>query len=222
MNVNRSAYDKWGSRINTKNRYEELRDALLEAILLVHKQHKAYGYHRIASIWRDRIGDKFSDNLIHRIYKYQQIKSKTKHDQWKRSGEQHDSYENKIQGNWNASRPFELVVSDMSQLQYRGRAVEWTFILDSFNHAILASSCRFKKGDPKPYYDCLAQWRKIIKKEDIQTSIYYHTDQGSVYASKAYNQGLEYYNIMRSMSRAGVPTDHASIESINGWVKQEI
>ena len=30
------------------------------------------------------------------------------------------------------------------------------------------------------------------------------------------------YNITRSMSRAGTPTDNAAMESINGWVKTEL
>ena len=49
-----------------------------------------------------------------------------------------------------------------------------------------------------------------------------HTDQGSVYASKDFNEILPLYNITHSMSRAGTPTDNAAMESINGWVKDEM
>ena len=49
-----------------------------------------------------------------------------------------------------------------------------------------------------------------------------HTDQGSVYASKDFNELLPLYNIIRSMSRAGTPTDNAAMEAINGWIKTEI
>ena len=48
-----------------------------------------------------------------------------------------------------------------------------------------------------------------------------HSDQGSVYASKAYNELLPMY-LNRSMSRAGTPTDNAAMESINGWIKAEL
>lgn len=47
-------------------------------------------------------------------------------------------------------------------------------------------------------------------------------DQGSVYASKSYNELLPMYNIVRSMSRAGTPTDNAAMEAINGWIKAEL
>ena len=49
-----------------------------------------------------------------------------------------------------------------------------------------------------------------------------HSDQGSVYSSKKYNELLPMYNILRSMSRAGTPTDNAAMEAINGWIKAEL
>lgn len=49
-----------------------------------------------------------------------------------------------------------------------------------------------------------------------------HSDQGSVYASKAYNALLPMYGITHSMSRAGTPTDNAAMEAINGWIKAEL
>ena len=49
-----------------------------------------------------------------------------------------------------------------------------------------------------------------------------HSDQGSVYSSKAFNELLPMYGISRSMSRAGTPTDNAAMEAINGWIKAEL
>ena len=49
-----------------------------------------------------------------------------------------------------------------------------------------------------------------------------HSDQGSVYASKDFNELLPMYNVVRSMSRAGTPTDNAAMEAINGWIKAEM
>ena len=55
-----------------------------------------------------------------------------------------------------------------------------------------------------------------LKKAHPEYKMILHSDQGSVYASKAYN----YVN--RFMSRAGMPTDNAAMESINGWIKAEL
>lgn len=50
-----------------------------------------------------------------------------------------------------------------------------------------------------------------------------HTDQGSVYSSAGFYQTHKNHtNIKRSMSRAGTPTDNPIIESLNGWIKEEM
>ena len=61
-----------------------------------------------------------------------------------------------------------------------------------------------------------------IKKQYPNLETVLHTDQGSVYASKSFNELLPLYNIVRSMSRAGTPTDNAAMEAINGWIKSEM
>lgn len=49
-----------------------------------------------------------------------------------------------------------------------------------------------------------------------------HSDQGAVYASKAFNEFLPMYGATRSMSRAGTPTDNAAMDAISGWIKAEM
>ena len=62
----------------------------------------------------------------------------------------------------------------------------------------------------------------VSKKQHPDYKMILHSDQGSVYASKAFNELLPMYNITHSMSRAGTPTDNAAMESINGWIKAEL
>ena len=49
-----------------------------------------------------------------------------------------------------------------------------------------------------------------------------HSDQRSVYVSKAFNELLPMYGITYSKSLAGTPTDNAAMEAINGWIKAEL
>lgn len=49
-----------------------------------------------------------------------------------------------------------------------------------------------------------------------------HSDQGSVYSSKKFNESLYPYNITHSMSKPGKPTENGAMESINGWIKEEL
>ncbi len=78
-----------------------------------------------------------------------------------------------------------------------------------------------KKGDRETYFDGLKEL--IEKKKEYQNlKLILHTNQGSVYSSKSYNELLPLYNIVHSMSRAGTPTDNGTMESINGWLKEEL
>ena len=61
-----------------------------------------------------------------------------------------------------------------------------------------------------------------LKKEFPDMQMVLHSDQGSVYASKDFNELLPMYNVVRSMSRAGTPTDNGAMEAINGWIKAEL
>lgn len=61
---------------------------------------------------------------------------------------------------------------------------------------------------------------KLLKGSTEPTIL--HTDQGCVYASMAYNELIKDTNIIRSMSRAGKPTDNPVNEALNGWIKEEL
>jgi len=65
--------------------------------------------------------------------------------------------------------------------------------------------------------------KQFLKKtEEQSTPTTLHTDQGSVYSSKAFLNAHKDYTLVRSMSRAGTPTDNPVIEAINGCIKDEI
>ena len=61
-----------------------------------------------------------------------------------------------------------------------------------------------------------------LKKYHPELRTVLHSDQGSVYASKSFNELLPSLGIIRSMSRSGTPTDNGAMESINGWIKEEL
>ncbi len=91
------------------------------------------------------------------------------------------------------------------------------------NLEIIAHSVSAHRGDPKTYYNCSDQLCKRVKNVKEQTAgTVLHTDQGAVYSSRAFSRAHSNYNIIRSMSRAGTPTDNPIIESLNGWMKAEL
>ena len=220
MTVNRSGYYKWLHR--DINQYERNRSDLAVLIREEHRKHPSYGYHALAKKIRDTTGWIFSDNLCHKVCKHEGIKSKCRHYKYKRTGEEHILYPNIIQNDWTTSFPLQKIVSDMTVIRYRGKPYEWTFFLDTYNNAIIASDVSSRWGDSRPYFNCRNQLRDLLKEEDISEPVYFHTDQGAVYSSTSFNQALVNHNIIRSMSRAGTPTDNPIIESMNGWIKEQI
>jgi len=220
MDVNRSGYYKWKQRQGKKNRYEKDRELLTGMLQDVHIRHRSYGYHRLATVVRNETGWMFSDNLAHKCCKFAGIRARVGHYRWKKPSGEHHIFKNLVRGNWNAAGPLELVASDMTVVRHKGHAFEWTYMLDVFNNEIISSHIGKRPGDIKPYYDCLKDLIKIAKEQTHPVTL--HTDQGAVYSSRAFRNAHKEYNIIRSMSRAGTPTDNPVIESINGWIKAEM
>ncbi len=167
----------------------------------------------------------FSHNLAHKCCKQAGIHSKArKYRHKKKEGEEHIEFPNEVNGNWNATGPVQIVASDMTIFKNNGRNWEWTLLVDTFNNEILAHQATPIQGCNKPYYHCLEVLKKLVgKKNEEQTpQVVLHTDQGSVYSSQAFRQAHEHYNILRSMSKVGTPTDNAIIEALNGWIKEEL
>ena len=82
------------------------------------------------------------------------------------------------------------------------------------------NEARLKSGDRMTYISGLQDLIKL-RKQYPEYRMILHSDQGSVYTSKAFNELLPAY-VARSMSRAGTPTDNAAMEAINGWIKAEL
>ena len=223
MDVNRSGYYKWRSRKGKKNCYEKNRALLTEYLRAAHQRHPSHGYHRLANDVFLETGWIFSHNLAHKCCKSAEIRSKARKYRYKRPGKESVKFGNLVQNRWNAKSPLQLVVSDMTKFKVGSTYWEWTLLLDTFNNEILAHSVTSKEGCTKPYYDCLAKLKELAGKKEEQTSpVILHTDQGSVYSSIAFCQDHNDYNIIRSMSRGGTPTDNPIIESLNGWIKNEL
>ena len=225
MKVSKSGYYKWLKNKNKLNRYETNRKDLGELIKDIHKKKPSYGYHRINVIIRRETGWVVSDNLVHKVCKILNIKSKAKHYKYKKPGEESIKFANIVNGNWETTRPFEKVVSDTTTFWFKRKRYDWTFYLDVFNNEIVGSDVRetmYGNGVLNHHEALKEMLNNKIKRgyKNLETII--HTDQGKIYSSMSFNNILNSYIITRSMSRAGTPTDNPVIESKNGWIKKEM
>jgi transposase InsO family protein len=112
------------------------------------------------------------------------------------------------------------------------RYYELTMYFDVFTKQIIGYAVTDKRGCRDQYFHGLNRAIENVErvKETCVAALergsgditIFHTDQGSVYTSKAYNQIIKEHGLVRSCSRAGKPTDNPVNESLNSWIKEEL
>jgi transposase InsO family protein len=219
MGVSRSGYYKWKNR--DKSKRDIKREELIALVEAIHADHKTHGYRWTAAFIRLEYGYECSDNYVYKCFRFLGIKSETKHQVHYRKRKEKDKYPNLIFTTWDTvDRPRQVIVSDMTAFKFWILYFEVTFYFDVFTKEILTYKVAARKGDRNQYIDGLEDVKDLLKGQSEPVVL--HTDQGSVYSSMAYNDIIKDTVIVRSMSRAGKPTDNPVNESINGWMKEEL
>ena len=221
MSVNRSSFYKWHARLLTPSDRIKRRNEDILLFKEYHDEYPTHGYRWLNAKIRLDLGVVYSDNYAHRCCKYAEIKSKSRRFKYRRPGERNYIYPNLLINDLNVDGPMQVIVSDMTAFWCQNTYYELTLYMDLFNNEILCYGISTKRGDRETYFDGLEDL--IEKKKEYQNlKTILHTDQGSVYSSKSYNELLPLHNITHSMSKAGTPTDNSSMEAINGWLKEEL
>ena len=219
MGVSRSGYYKWKNR--GKPKAEDKKQQVIKLVAEVHKEHPSHGYRWVCAYIRINLGVTFSENYVYKAFRYLGIKAETKHKKKYRPRKAKDKYPNLIFSTWGTvDRPRQVIVSDMTVIKTWSIYVEVTFYFDVFTKQILSWKMTNQRGLRNQYIEGLEDVVKLLRGCKEPTIL--HTDQGSVYASIAYNELIKDTNIVRSMSRAGKPTDNPVNESLNGWIKEEL
>ena len=221
LGINRSGFYKWKKRLEHPS--DRMKSFINDLVLFkeYHAKYPSHGYRWLnAKIMLDT-GLIMSDQRAHRICKAAGIASVSKHYRYKKPGDPFKVYPNLLMTGINITGPLQCIVSDMTAFYLQGVYYELTLFMDLWNNEILSYSLSKKRGDRMTYMSGL-KGILGIKSQYPDLEMILHTDQGSVYSSKSFNELLPLYNIVHSMSRAGTPTDNAAMEAINGWIKAEI
>ena len=221
MGIQRSSFYSWKKRLSDPS--DRTRN-LVNNILLFQEYHLKYpshGYRWLNAKIRLDTGLILSDPYAHKCCKTVGIKSKSRHYSYRKPGDPYRVYPNLLLSEIQIDGPMQCVVSDMTSFYVKGLYYELTLYMDLWNNEIISHALSAKRGDRTTYISGLAdliELKKLLPDHDMIL----HTDQGSVYSSKAFNELLPMYGITRSMSRVGTPTDNAAMEAINGWIKAEM
>lgn len=220
MGVSRSGYYAWLHRDHSAR--DMTRDAMLDTVGTVHSEHPSHGYRWVAAYIRNEFKISISDNYVYKCFRYLGIQSETRHKVHYKPRKVKDKYPNLIFSTWDAvDRPRQVIVSDMTVFKFYIFYYEVTFYFDVFTKEMLTWQLGERRGGRMQYIDGLTDVIQMLRGLDDEPTIL-HTDQGAVYASIAYNELIKDTNIVRSMSRAGKPTDNPVNEALNGWIKEEL
>ena len=221
MGIQRSSFYNWKKHLADPAPRTK---ALLSAIILFQEYHlkfPSHGYRWLNAKIRLDTGRDMSDPYAHKCCKIAGIKSKAKHYKYKKPGDPFRIFPNLLTAELVITGPLECIVSDMTAFWVHGIYYELTLYMDLWNNEIVAHALSSKRGDRMTYISGLNDLIEL-KKQHPEYRMVLHSDQGTVYASKAFNELLPMYHIDHSMSRAGTPTDNAAMEAINGWIKAEL
>ena len=221
MGIQRSSFYSWKQHLSCPS---ERTKSFVSNILLFQEYHLKYpshGYRWLNAKIRLDTGLVLSDPYAHKCCKTAGIKSKAKHYKYKKPGDPYRIFPNLLLSEMRIDGPLQCVVSDMTAFYVKGVYYELTLYMDLWNNEIVSHSLSTKRGDRTTYISGLENLVEL-KRQHPEYQMILHSDQGSVYASKAFNELLPMYGITRSMSRAGTPTDNAAMEAINGWIKAEL
>ena len=184
-------------------------------------KYPSHGYRWLNAKIRLDTGLVLSDPYAHKCCKAAGIKSKAKHYKYKKPGDPYRVFPNLLLSEMQLDGPMQCIVSDMTAFRVKGVYYELTLYMDLWNNEIISHALSAKRGDRMTYVSGLEDL-VALKRQYPEYQMILHSDQGSVYTSKAFNELLPMYGITRSMSRAGTPTDNAAMEAINGWIKSEL
>ena len=217
--VSRSGYYKWLQRRGELNRYEQSRQVLDAYVSDIHAHHPMMGYRSIRDTLALKFGLAVSDPSVFKSMQRLHIHGYCRRVKNKYSGLEHTRYPNLLNREFKADTPMRKVVTDVTYINHRGKWHYLAAFLDLYNNEIL----EWELSDTFDNLLVMRPAERLLKRtESTGRQVLFHSDQGVQYSSAGYCNLLKEYNVLQSMSRAGVPRDNAVMESFWGRFKDTL
>ena len=213
FDVSRSGYYDYVKRMDTPAKDLPLAEKIKEC---QEKHGKAYGYRRV-HIWLERQGIHHNPKTILRVMQKYNLLSEVRRKKYHNYGNVLHKYDNLLDRDFNADRPNQKWVTDISYIKTGQGTLYLSVIRDLYDNSIVA----YKTGTEQNVNLVLSTIRAAKRKEKITAELQLHSDQGFQYASNQYFKLTKSYNITPSMSRKGNPYDNAMAENFFSILKTE-
>ncbi|KNF06948.1 putative transposase [Gottschalkia purinilytica] len=203
------------SRLSLKDKYDEVKLKIKE---IYHNSKGRYGYRRITMTLRNS-GIVINHKTVQKLMKELGLKCQVRIKKYKSyRGEVGRIAPNILQRNFEATKPNEKWVTDITEFSLFGEKLYLSPILDLFNGEIV-SYCIANRPHFGQVMDMLD---KAFEKHDNLEGLIMHSDQGWQYQHKTYQSRLKQNSILQSMSRKGNCLDNAVMENFFGLLKSEL
>jgi putative transposase len=125
---------------------------------------------------------------------------------------------NLLERDFQATKPNEKWVTDVTEFHLHGEKLYLSPILDLYNGEIIAYQL-----EDRPVYPLVSKMlEKAFERLKDEENPILHSDQGWHYQMKKYQYALKEHGITQSMSRKGNCLDNAAMESFFGLLKSEL
>ena len=213
FSVSRSGYYDYVKRMDIPAKDLLLAEKIKEC---QEKCGKTYGYRRV-HIWLERNGIHHNPKTILRVMQKYNLLSVVRRKKYRNYGNVLHKYPNLLNRDFNADRPNQKWVTDISYIKTAQGTLYLSVIRDLFDNSIVA----YKTGTEQNINLVLSTIRAAKRKEKVTAELQLHSDQGFQYTSQAYFKLTQSYGIMPSMSRRGNPYDNALAENFFSILKTE-
>lgn len=199
---------------------------LLEHIVQIKKRNCGYGYLTVTDTLR-RKGIKVNHKRVYRIMRENNLSGKIynlragKYDSSK--GKQGKKAKNRLHRRFKTDRPFQKIVTDVSEFRYGNISMDERIYLSPFKDLCGARIISFSISE-HPTTDFVIEGLNevIAQRPELSYRMTIHSDQGIQYQSHKYMNCLKENGIFQSMSRRGNCHDNAAMESFFHTMKVEM
>lgn len=163
-----------------------------------------------------RVGQK----TVAQIMRENGLKSRTvrKYKATTNSKHNHPVHDNVLNQTFTAQRPNQVWMSDITYIWTTEGWLYVASVMDLYTRKIVGW-----KADSRMTKELVIEaLEQAYQRENPVDGVLHHSDRGSQYASKEYQEKLKEYKMIGSMSRKGCCYDNACIESFHSVIKREL
>lgn len=212
--LSRSTFYYQAKALEAGDKYASLK----AGIQAIYKRHKGrYGYRRITEQLR-QAGQAVNHKTVQRLMSCLGLKSLVRPKKYRSYRGAYASAPNLLDRQFEAVRPNEKWVTDVTEFNVRGEKLYLSPIMDLYNGEIIAYEMQ-----ERPLYPLVGNMLKkaLAKLKGKGEAPLVHSDQGWQYQMATYRKQLARHGLTQSMSRKGNCLDNAAMESFFGTLKSE-